>query len=266
MSDEEAGSSKKVKLTAVQKLRIEQNRLKALQIRKAKLAAKQEDNVVKISGTRFVDSGGGFLVEQSIINGENEPIYSIPKLKVDDDKINLPITYFDCIECDKKFAESYLQKNFDYLVCDNCRDPDEAHSLITRTEAKTEYLLKDCDLDKREPLLKFIKRKNPHNVRWGEMKLYLHLQIEQRALDVWGSEEELLKQREERSDKREIGKIKRFNKRMKQLRMDVRSSLYDKTKSASHTHEFGPETYNEEEDNYTHACLTCEYVETFEKM
>lgn len=62
-------------------------------------------------------------------------------------------------------------------VCDGCRDSDEKHSLITRTEAKTEYLLKDCDLDKREPILKFICRKNPHNVRWGDMKLYLHLQV-----------------------------------------------------------------------------------------
>jgi DNA-repair protein complementing XP-A cells len=31
--------------------------------------------------------------------------------------------------------------------------------------------LKDCDLDKREPALRFIVRKNPHNRRWGEMKL-----------------------------------------------------------------------------------------------
>lgn len=71
-----------------------------------------------------------------------------------------------------------IKLQFEYFkVCDGCRDSDEKHSLITRTEAKTEYLLKDCDLDKRLPLLKFICRKNPHNVRWGDMKLYLHLQV-----------------------------------------------------------------------------------------
>lgn len=39
------------------------------------------------------------------------------------------------------------------------------------------YLLKDCDLEKRDPPLKFIVKKNPHNVRWGSMKLYLELQV-----------------------------------------------------------------------------------------
>lgn len=74
--------------------------------------------------------------------------------------------------------------------------------------------MKDCDLDKREPPLKFIVRKNPHNVNWGEMKLYLHLQIEQRALEVWGSEENLLTEKEVRDTKREGAKIKKFNKKV----------------------------------------------------
>lgn len=56
------------------------------------------------------------------------------------------------------------------------RDP-EIHKLITKTEAMNEYLLKDCDIDKREPPLKFIRKKNPHNVRWGEMKLFLQVQV-----------------------------------------------------------------------------------------
>lgn len=51
-----------------------------------------------------------------------------------------------------------------------------------------------------------------------------------------------------------------------ELRMNVRSSLYNRTSASSHTHAFGPETYNADEDNYTHSCTTCEYVETFEKM
>lgn len=57
------------------------------------------------------------------------------------------------------------------------RDNEEKHKLISRTEAKQHYLLKDCDLDKREPPLRFILKKNPHNPRWGDMKLYLKLQV-----------------------------------------------------------------------------------------
>ena len=57
------------------------------------------------------------------------------------------------------------------------RDNDEKHKLITKTEAKNTYLLKDADFDRREPPLKFIVRKNPHNPRWGDMKLYLLSQV-----------------------------------------------------------------------------------------
>jgi DNA-repair protein complementing XP-A cells len=57
-----------------------------------------------------------------------------------------------------------------------CRDLEE-HKLITKTEALNMYLLRDYDLDKRGSPLKYITRKNPHNVKWGEMKLYLQLQV-----------------------------------------------------------------------------------------
>lgn len=53
----------------------------------------------------------------------------------------------------------------------------EKYDLITKTEAKKEYLLKDCDIDLRPPPLRYILGKNPHNSRWGEMKLYLQLQV-----------------------------------------------------------------------------------------
>ena len=57
------------------------------------------------------------------------------------------------------------------------RDKDEKHKLITKSEAKAQYLLKDADLEKREPPLKFIAKKNPHKHQWGEMKLFLECQV-----------------------------------------------------------------------------------------
>src|SRR6218665_503910 len=57
------------------------------------------------------------------------------------------------------------------------RDMDDKHRLITKTDAKDKYLLKDVDLERREPTLKFILKKNPHNTRWGEMKLFLESQV-----------------------------------------------------------------------------------------
>jgi len=43
----------------------------------------------------------------------------------------------------------------------------------------------------------------------------LSLQIEKRALEVWGSEEKLLEERERRDDKRSIAKVKKYNKQLK---------------------------------------------------
>jgi len=259
-------------LTPSQVKLIEKNRQKALAIKNSKLVSHPYSrnvttvalgkNVIKVGGTSYKDSKGGFLIEQTPDDMKEE------ELKINYEDFEGPLfedEYPGCTMCSKKFEKSWLNTNFDYKVCDECKDPDEMHKLITRTEAMKEYLLKECDLDKREPILKFISRKNPHNERWGEMKLYLQIQIEERALEVWGSEEKMQEEFEKREEKRVQTKSKKYHKKMKELRMSMRSSLFDKTTKASHTHEYGPEKHVEE-DTYTHTCKTCGFVEEFEKM
>jgi DNA repair protein len=56
------------------------------------------------------------------------------------------------------------------------RVDNEEYDLITKTDAKNEYLLKDCDFE-RDPPLKFVEKRNPRNNRWGLMKLYLRKQV-----------------------------------------------------------------------------------------
>lgn len=90
--------------------------------------------------------------------------------------------------------------------------------------------------------------------------------MEKRALEVWGSEEKIEEERQLREEKRVIAKSKKYEKHMKELRKGMRSSLYDRTSVGKHTHEFGPETYNEEDDTYHRKCTSCPYEETFEKM
>lgn len=272
--DDKTDSSKSgvdapIQMTQELKERAERNRQKALLLKNSKLVAHPytkggddtslKGRAIKVQGQRVIDSGGGFLIEENDeLDKEMLKIVTEPAPFVSE----LP----HCDECKQEFKDSYLLQTFDLNVCDTCRDSKDKHSLITKSEAKLQYLLKDYDLDKREPVLKYIVRKNPHNAQWGEMKLYLQLQIEKRALEVWGSEEKLLEEIEKRDQKRESAKIKKFNKKIKRLRMQVRSSLYNKTTKASHVHEFGDDTYNEEDDTYTHTCLTCGYDETYEKM
>ncbi|KAF5307688.1 hypothetical protein FQR65_LT06743 [Abscondita terminalis] len=218
-----------------------------------------DKTAVTINGTKFKDTSGGFLLEETVEKVEAPTTCVIqPAPIIESDRPT-------CTKCNKIFSQSWLMDTFDFPVCDECKDPDEEHRLITKTEALKEYLLKDCDLEKREPSLKFIKRKNPHNQRWGDMKLYLQIQVEERALEVWGTKEKLEEEIEKREEKKVLTKSKKYQKQMKELRMAVRSSLYNKT-SAGHIHKFGAETYNEDDDNYTRACTTCDYEETFEKM
>ncbi|XP_059479750.1 DNA repair protein complementing XP-A cells homolog [Neocloeon triangulifer] len=266
-------------LTALQKERIEINRLRALKLKELREKTKpytnkkwssfggddkaaffdKDKNVMRVQGTKMIDTKGGFFIKET--DGETEKEIKITE---DPQPIVNDLDRPECLECSESFDDSFLLNNFDYSVCDKCKNQDEQHALITKTDAKNTYLLKDCDLDKREPPLKFLLRKNPHDVRWGEMKLYLQLQVEERALEVWGNLEEIELERERRDEKREKSKAKKYSKHMKGLRMQVRSSLYDKTK-ANHEHEFGPET-DLGDDNYSHTCTTCGYEETFEKM
>lgn len=248
------------------KEKVEKNRQKALLLKNSKLVphpyAKGGNNesikgrAIKVQGQRVIDTGGGFLIE------END--------EVEKEMVNIVIPPAPivgelprCDECKKEFRFSYLLQTFDLSVCDACRDSKDKHSLITKSQAMQDYLLKDCDFDKREPPLKYILRTNPHDARWGKMKLYLHLQIEQRALEVWGSEENLIEEKEKRKLKQEEARRKKFNKKWT---MRVKSSRYDNVTKASHVHEFGEDSYNEEDDTYTHTCLTCGYDETYEKM
>lgn len=222
--------------------------------------------MIKVDGSRFIDTAGGFLIdEKDIVEHEEERAAKIQKLNEEQSE-EVPLTFFTCNECNEKFCDSYLQKNFEYSCCDKCKNLDETHELITKTTARDNYLLKDCDFDRREPPLKFISRKNPHKSTWAEMKLYLRLQVEARALEIYGSLDEIQKQKELREEKREVGKIKKFNKQMVELRKNVRATLYDNRTKASHEHEFGPSTYNEETDEYTHICTTCGFSETYEEL
>ncbi|XP_014250521.1 DNA repair protein complementing XP-A cells homolog isoform X2 [Cimex lectularius] len=256
-----------VTLTKEDKERIEKNRQQALSIRmkksskfnKVPIVETIKKNIISINGNQFRDTCGGFLIEET---------QATPKTTESDDNTFelLDITTHICKECQKEFFESYLYKYFEFNVCDGCRDSDTKYSLITRSDLKKEYLLKDCDIDKREPPLKFISKKNPHNQMWGDMKLYLLPQVIERAIEVWGSLEKLEEEHSGRVHKRVEQKAKKYNKNLKALRMSARSSLYNRTKGPNHEHNFGPETYNEDEDNYSRSCITCSFVDTYEKM
>ncbi|CAL1601753.1 unnamed protein product [Knipowitschia caucasica] len=254
-----------VVLSAAMRAKIERNRQQALMLRQARLANRPlsaVEGATSAKVSKIIDSGAGFFIEEE---GHVEEEQSSRKVVQQPAPVIEP-DYLVCDDCEKPFMDSYLSNSFDLSVCDKCRDNEEKHKLISRTEAKQHYLLKDCDLDKREPILRFILKKNPHNPRWGDMKLYLKVQVEKRSLEVWGSEEALEEAKETREENKEVKKQKRFNKKVKELRRAVRSSVWTKDTSA-HRHEYGPEEeVDPEEDLFKKTCTTCGHELTYEKM
>jgi len=171
----------------------------------------------------------------------------------------------ECEECHQDFLKSIMYRSFAVLICDDCRDPKGAHELITKTDAKEKYLLKDCDLDLRTPKLRYMLKKNPYQSR-GDMRLYLKYQIEERAIQVHGSEEKLEEELERREERRTNKRQKTFDKKMKSLKMQVRSSLY-KRHVGAHEHEYGDaECINEDEDLYRRICKTCGHKWEYEEL
>ncbi|KAF6034577.1 XPA [Bugula neritina] len=254
-------------LTALQKAKIENNRLKALQLRKTKQEAEEQKAAnykkIKQSVAVEVDTGAGFFIDDDAT--ENTDDLDISDLIADEPFVIAGDGQdVECVECCRPFTLSFLRSKFKVNVCDDCHDR-ETHRLITRTTAKTRYLLKDSDLDKREPILQFVTKKNPRNNYWGEMKLYLESQCHDRAMEIWGSMENI----EEEATKRKIlsakSKAKKYDKKMNELKKEVRSSLY-KVELSGHTHQYSEETYNEETDEYSKSCITCNHTLTYEKM
>lgn len=263
--DYDSQQSPKTELSAAMRAKIERNRQRALMLRQARLASRPlsaAEGATSAKVSKTIDSGAGFFIEEEE-DGEEElrtkRIVHQPAPVIEPD-------YFVCDDCQKPFMDSYLSNSFDLCVCDSCRDTEEKHKLISKTEAKQTYLLKDCDLDKREPPLRFILKKNPHNPRWGDMKLYLKLQVENRCMEVWGSKEALDEAKESREESKELQRQKRFNKKVKELRRAVRSSVWTKDTSI-HQHQYGPEeVVDPEEDLYKKTCTTCGHELTYEKM
>lgn len=255
---------------------IERNRQRALLKQQKKQTSLTTDEAYQLEKYEELkvganqDTGGGFFIADD--DDKTDPLIKASTSQKKDVPVLPDTRENECVDCEDGFSNSFLFSNFGEKICDNCKEMKGRHSLITRTEAKNEYLLSDVDLDKREPPLKCVLKKNPREYAHSYMKLYMRMQVEERAIEVWGSEEALEEERERREGKREGRKRKQFEKQMKDLRMQARSSYYQKRlASAAHEHEFGEEEPFENEDDpdgeyFRSICTTCGLEKKYEKM
>eukprot|EP00053_Salpingoeca_punica_P015932 m.148337 g.148337 ORF g.148337 m.148337 type:complete len:393 (-) comp16834_c3_seq27:3099-4277(-) len=220
------------------------------------------------------DMGAGFLLESSDSEEEEaersrtrrkEPTYEEPPQQV-----LLAYPQNDtCEDCGKGFCNSLLLRQFALRVCDACRVQGKAdkYALVTKTEARDEYLLKDMDLEDPDTGLKYIEKTNPQHPTWGTMKLYLRCQVEKRAEERWGGHDGLDKEILRRFEANKEKKAKQHTKKMQKLRRStITSTWWHKDTQHTHVYPPGEEVHNPETDEWTKTCSECGFEVVFEKM
>ena len=138
-----------------------------------------------------------------------------------------------CRECGNIEIDWKWEEVFGCAVCKGCKEKlPEKYSLLTKTEAKEDYLLTDPELRDGE-LLPHLERPNPHKSTWNNMMLFLRYQVEEYAINQkWGSAEAL----DEEFAKREVEKRKRkegkFKSKLQELKKKTRVEAYRRSRQA----------------------------------
>lgn len=104
-----------------------------------------------------------------------------------------------CNECQihKSFDKTALL--FHEMICYDCKlQSNNQYDVLTAKQIQLEYLLPMDSIQ----LLPFIIKPNPRNSQWNSMKLYLRKHVEQKAIQRYGSLEEISKEIELRKKKK----------------------------------------------------------------
>ena len=199
--------------------------------------------------------------------------------EIADDDLPPPILG-KCIDCNDAEGQKKFFEAFGLSVCYQCQQLAKGaggkYQVITKSKAKDEYLLTDRQLDRAQGGLGCMTRPNPHDSRYGDMRLYLRSQAERLALKAWGSDEALFVEKERRSKERLERAGARKRKKEEKLsttakraaaapkRSSTADAALDRAVNSYHEHVYLPdETYDEATDKWTKRCA-CGHTVTYE--
>ncbi|PMD17788.1 DNA repair protein [Hyaloscypha hepaticicola] len=175
-----------------------------------------------------------------------------------------------CRECGSLEIDWQWEEVFKCAVCSRCKEkfPDR-YSLLTKTEAKDDYLLTDPEL-KDEELLPHLNKPNPHKSHWHDMMLFLRYQVEEYAINKkWGSEEKMDAENNRREEAKKKRKEDKFKSKLEELKKKTRTEAYrrnlkggkggqfgDRIGGGRHEHEWG-QTVENEDGTTVKTCTEC---------
>ncbi|KAK5101245.1 DNA repair protein rad14 [Lithohypha guttulata] len=176
-----------------------------------------------------------------------------------------------CRECGAYEIDFKWSDIFDIAVCNTCKEKfPEKYSLLTKTEAREDYLLTEPEL-KDEKLLPHLERPNPHKSNWHNMYLYLRLQVEAYAFSDkrWGSSEALDAEFERRQAETKQRKETKFKNKLADLKKRTQVEAYRRNRAGNssqfgddlgdgkHIHDFGRAVENPDSGIPVKQCLGC---------
>ncbi|KAL2823713.1 XPA protein C-terminus-domain-containing protein [Aspergillus cavernicola] len=148
-----------------------------------------------------------------------------------------------CRECGSLEIDWKWEGELRCCVCHSCKEKfPERYSLLTKTEAKEDYLLTDPEL-RDEELLPHIERPNPHKSTWNNMMLFLRYQVEEYAFSAkkWGSPEALDSEFEKRENEKKRRRESKFKTKLNDLKKRTRVEAYRRNRQATAGGTFGDE-------------------------
>ncbi|KAM0720905.1 hypothetical protein Q7P37_003190 [Cladosporium fusiforme] len=176
-----------------------------------------------------------------------------------------------CRECGSLEIDWQFDEHLQCQVCHTCKEKfPEKYSLLTKTEAKEDYLLTDPEL-RDENLLPRMEKPNPHKSTWNNMMLFMRYQIEEYAFSEkkWGSAEKLDEEFERRLKETKERKEKKFKNKLNELKKRTRVDAYKKGRAGGggdfgdsigngkHEHEWGRSVENPETGMTKRSCIEC---------
>jgi DNA repair protein len=166
-----------------------------------------------------------------------------------------------------------FHKVFDIRVCARCCSADDQYELISKTKAKSEYLLTDAELDK----LAYLEKKNPNpkSKGWGTMKLVLKSKVEEISRKKFRDDEQL----EQEKIRREVAQLNRKvnnNKKKREsetrnLALEEKSSKLAKSldqKFSNHVHTFdeSKKSYRASDCTFQNTCTSCGFIKSYQEL
>ncbi|RHZ51312.1 hypothetical protein CDV55_100885 [Aspergillus turcosus] len=178
-----------------------------------------------------------------------------------------------CRECGSLEIDWKWEELLRCSVCHACKEKyPEKYSLLTKTEAKEDYLLTDPEL-RDEELLPHLERPNPHKSTWNNMMLYLRYQVEEYAFSPkkWGSPEALDAEFERRENEKKRRREAKFKTKLQDLKKRTRVEAYrrnrqgaaggnfgdDLGKGGRHVHQWGRSVEDPETGIGVKKCVDC---------